>query len=464
MILSLLGPSGSGKGTHIPDLCEAFALDHAGAGDLLRENLRGRTALGILARRYMDAGELVPNELVEAMMEEWIRKRDVSRGILLDGFPRTPLQAEFLDRLLFELGMALDAVLYFDISDDAVVDRLGGRRICSDCHQPWHVEWKPPRTAGICDTCGGTLYSREDDIPLMIMKRLRVFHRESGPVLRYYQECGRLRVINAAAPVEHVASATRAVAAAVQTLALYAPPADLLHRFEPTSPAAPAPQPKIYPALDLVLFGGPGSGKGTQADYLCSRLSLARIATGELFRENLHQKTELGTIAQTYMNRGELVPDDVTEAMVQERLRRDDTVKGFVLDGFPRSLPQAEALTEMLNEANRRLSGVVYINVSDEELIRRLAGRLICRTCQKPYHKDYKPPQQPKICDTCGGELYQREDDNAETVKSRLRTYHAQMQPLIDYYNRGGLIVEVDGEGTLEAVQQRSLEAVMALA
>ena len=159
------------------------------------------------------------------------------------------------------------------------------------------------------------------------------------------------------------------------------------------------------------------------------------------------------------MDRGELVPDDVTDAMVQERLSRPDARVGFILDGFPRTLHQATALSDMMARLQRRIAGVIYIEVSDEELVRRLSGRLICRDCQAPYHSQFKPSVQAGICDLCGGTLYQRDDDNPATVRARLTTFHAQTEPLIEYYHGAGLLLEVMGEGDVQQVAERTIAA-----
>jgi adenylate kinase len=212
------------------------------------------------------------------------------------------------------------------------------------------------------------------------------------------------------------------------------------------------------------LLGGPGSGKGTQAEQLSKELKLPHIATGDLFRDNLQNVTDLGKLAKTYMDRGELVPDDVTDAMVAERLARSDTRDGFILDGFPRTLPQARALADMLAGLKRRIAGVLYINVSDEAIVDRLSGRLICRNCQTPFHRQFKPPRNPGVCDNCSGELYQRADDNPDTVRARLKTFHAQTEPLIGHYAKAGLLHEISGEGDVSAVVARSLAAARSLA
>lgn len=215
--------------------------------------------------------------------------------------------------------------------------------------------------------------------------------------------------------------------------------------------------------MDIVLIGAPGSGKGTQAEKLSKRLGLPHIASGDLFRENLKNETELGKLAKTYMDRGELVPDDVTEAMIRERLSRSDTREGFILDGFPRTLPQAEALTEIMNSMRRQLDGVLYVKVSDEEIVKRLSGRIICRECQFPFHKIYNPF---KTCpyNKCEGQyLYQRDDDKPETVRARLKTFYKQTAPLVDYYEKAGLLIKVDGEGDLPEVTERMMAAVESL-
>jgi adenylate kinase len=192
-------------------------------------------------------------------------------------------------------------------------------------------------------------------------------------------------------------------------------------------------------------------------------LDLVHVASGDLFRDNLKRQTELGKLAKSYMDSGELVPDDVTQGMVRERLSRPDTSPGVVLDGFPRTLPQAEALADIMKDLNRELDGVLYIKVSDEEIIKRLSGRRICRNCQTPYHVIYNPPQTPGVCDVCGGELYQRDDDNPATARNRLATFHRQTAPLIDYYRQAGLLVELDGEGDVDDVNRRMVEAARGL-
>lgn len=210
----------------------------------------------------------------------------------------------------------------------------------------------------------------------------------------------------------------------------------------------------------IVLLGPPGAGKGTQAQVLAEKTGLAHISSGDIFRENLKNQTDLGKLAQGYMNRGELVPDDVTIAMIRERLSRPDCAKGAILDGFPRTPAQAEALSVMLEELDGKVVSVPYISVPAEVLIERLSGRWTCRTCGKVYHSVYNPPQKAGICDDDGGELYQREDDQPATVEKRIKVYLEQTSPLIEHYRQAGLLVEIDGTLPIEEVTRQLLQAI----
>lgn len=202
----------------------------------------------------------------------------------------------------------------------------------------------------------------------------------------------------------------------------------------------------------VVLMGGPGAGKGTQAKRLEKELGLPQVATGDLFRENLKNETELGKLAKTYMDAGELVPDEVTVAMVRERLKRPDCAGGALFDGFPRTIPQAEALEELLAEKGARVNVVPYIHVDPDVLLQRLAGRWTCPECGRVYHTLFNPPEESGVCDVDGAALYQREDDTEETQRRRIKVYFEQTTPLLDYYREKGLLVEVDGEQSIDAV------------
>lgn len=210
----------------------------------------------------------------------------------------------------------------------------------------------------------------------------------------------------------------------------------------------------------VVLMGGPGAGKGTQAKRLEKALGLPQIATGDLFRENLKNVTELGRLAQSYMDAGELVPDEVTVAMVKERLSRQDAINGAILDGFPRTLSQADALAKLLADMGAAVNVVPYIHVKPELLLKRLAGRWTCKVCGHVYHILFSPPERPGICDLDGSELYQRDDDTEETQRRRIQVYFRQTAPLLDYYRDQGLLVEVDGDQSIEKLQEELIRVV----
>lgn len=209
--------------------------------------------------------------------------------------------------------------------------------------------------------------------------------------------------------------------------------------------------------LYLVLLGGPGAGKGTQAERLSQALGVPQVSTGDLFRENLKGETELGLLAKGYMDRGELVPDEVTVGMVRERLARPGAAQGAILDGFPRTKAQAEALETLLIDLDSVLAAVPYIKVPEDMLLARLAGRWTCKACGAMYHQLFSPPKAAGICDRCGGELYQRPDDTPETQKHRIKVYFEQTAPLIDFYREKGLLVEVDGRPGIEEIQAELL-------
>lgn len=209
----------------------------------------------------------------------------------------------------------------------------------------------------------------------------------------------------------------------------------------------------------LVLLGVPGAGKGTQAKLLETRLQLPQISTGDIFRHHLKNNTELGLLAKSYMDRGELVPDSVTIEMVRERLTLPDCARGAIMDGFPRNLVQAQAFDEITG-ADGGVDLVPLINLEDEQAIRRITGRRVCRTCGAVYHLDFNPPQEAGKCDIDGGELYQRQDDAPETVRNRLYVYYKQTSPLIGYYFAHKLLAEIDGEQSIEVVNDVLLKCL----
>jgi adenylate kinase len=212
--------------------------------------------------------------------------------------------------------------------------------------------------------------------------------------------------------------------------------------------------------VHVVLLGAPGSGKGTQAGLAAEKLGISHIASGDLFRAAVNRGDELGSQVKSYMEKGLLVPDDITIKMIMQRISEPDCASGFMLDGFPRTLEQAKALDRAMGESGSEIDRVIYINVPTDELVRRLGGRFICRECQTPYHTVSSPPKTPGKCDKCGGELYQRADDTPETVKKRIGVYLSDTAPLIEYYNASGKLVEISGEGNIDSISRSLIGAI----
>lgn len=212
--------------------------------------------------------------------------------------------------------------------------------------------------------------------------------------------------------------------------------------------------------MKLILLGPPGAGKGTQAQMLMEKFSIPQISTGDILRSAVKNATPMGVKAKEYMDAGALVPDDVVVGIVRERLQQADCANGFILDGFPRTVPQADALSDTLSELSLELDGVVSLEVDTEALVARLTGRRTCSSCGKGYHVEFDPPSKEGICDACGGNLVQRDDDREETIRKRLDVYREQTAPLVDYYLRGGLLAEVDGMAGIDEVGRQILSVL----
>ena len=212
--------------------------------------------------------------------------------------------------------------------------------------------------------------------------------------------------------------------------------------------------------MRIVLVGPPGAGKGTQAQFIASHLAIPRISTGDIFRYNVTSGTPLGRQAREFMERGDLVPDEITVAMVRSRLAEDDAQEGFLLDGFPRNVPQAEILKKMLAELDVRINVVLELVVDEDEVVRRLSGRRTCRQCERVWHILYDPPRRAGICDDCGGELFQRDDDSEETIRHRLEVYAEQTAPLVSFYADEGTLIGIDATGPVEEITSRALAAL----
>ncbi len=212
--------------------------------------------------------------------------------------------------------------------------------------------------------------------------------------------------------------------------------------------------------MNLMVFGAPGAGKGTQAKYLVDRYNIPQISTGDILREAVANKTAMGLEAKKYMDEGKLVPDSTIIGIIKDRLKEEDCKNGFILDGFPRTLAQAEALEELMQEMGIKLDKVISFNVPDEDIIKRIAGRRVCPKCGASFHVEFNPPKVENICDYCGADLITRKDDNAETIKSRLEAYHTQTSPLIEFYEKRGVFAELDGSKELSEVTKDMFKAL----
>jgi len=212
--------------------------------------------------------------------------------------------------------------------------------------------------------------------------------------------------------------------------------------------------------MDLILLGPPGAGKGTQAKLMIDKWAIPQVSTGDILRGAVREGTALGIEAKGFMDRGELVPDRVVIGIIAERLREEDAAKGFILDGFPRTIPQAEALQKILDELGRNIDHVISIEVDDEELVTRLTGRRMCKACGESFHVVFNPSEKEGICDRCKGELYQRDDDKEDTIRQRLAVYSQQTRPLIAYYGKQGKLRRIEGTGSIEDIFSRVVQAV----
>ncbi len=462
--IALIGPSGVGKSTHAADLVKQLNLLHVSTGDLLREHVDNHTAMGFLAQRYMSFGELVPDEAVEALVLEKLYHRKPRQGVLFDGFPRTVDQAHFLDEALLDENAELDAVVYVHISEGALQTRVVGRLSCSQCHSPFHIAFHPPAVEGRCDHCGGELVTRPDDIQEMVSVRLRAFQSVINPILKYYKESDRLILIDGDASAGEVGQRLSNAIQAVERRAPKRAGVVMSIRQDESAPERMlTPAEATHTSHDLVLLGGPGAGKGSVAAEMQTRLGVIHISSSDLFRDKLDDQRGIGKLVKSYMERGALVPDDVVEVLVEERLNSTDASEGFILDGFPRTVTQAYALTQIMNRAKRRINAAISIEVSEDTLVKRLSGRRVCTSCQASYHLEYRTPVSPDKCDVCGDKLYQRKDDHPSVIRTRIKTFQTQKDPILQYYRAAGVLQIIDGEGSVDEVARQTGEMLDSL-
>ncbi len=330
----LLGPPGAGKGTQAVRIAARFAVPHIATGDIFRDNVDRGTPLGRVAKRYIEGGELVPDEIVIDIVSGRLAEPDCRHGFVLDGFPRSLPQARALGRRLDELGAPLDAAVSLELEEEELFKRLAAR-------------------------------SRADDTEQTIRNRLRVFAATNGPLVRHYEDRGLLVRVDAAGDRDEV---TERLVAMLEDLVLHPLAERLAERRRPVE-VGPAP------AMRMVMLGQPGAGKGTQAARIAAHFGIVHLATGDILRANVAEGTPLGRMAQEYVDSGELVPDELVVDIVLERLGQPDCRAGFVLDGYPRTIAQAKILDRRLGELDTPLTVVLNLEVPEEELFHRLRAR-----------------------------------------------------------------------------------------
>ncbi len=433
MNIAIIGPNWAGKTTCSKKIAKEFGLVRFSLGQMIKKSIHDHTFLGIMTRPYALRGNFVPDEVANAALEEKVTSNPEARGFVFDGFPCTLYQAIYMIDLLQKEGSKLDGVVFMKATPDVTYARA--------------MEHK---------NSNGQI----EKTPEGIIARINNYKSVAESILRLFAHSTSFLIVDAERPEDEVYSQIQKFIKDVEDKTFKPEPIEKtesqIDQFLATyhlSEKTP-----VTSHLNLVLMGPPGCGKGTHAAPLSEYLAVPAIATGNLFREHLKNKTPLGAIAGAFINLGRLVPDDVTAAIVKNRLNDNDAMHGFILDGFPRTVPQADALDTILTVSSRSLDGVIYINVPDDVIIKRIAGRRFCPKCQNTYHVVFNQPKVEGICDKDGEKLITREDDKQETVIKRLDAYRQQTLPVIEHYRQRGLLQEIQGDATLDVVSSRIME------
>merc|ERR1719491_1003663 len=392
---------------------------------MLRAAVSAGTELGKQAKGLMDAGKLVSDDLVNNIVMEALNGEACNNGFILDGYPRTVVQAQFLDKSLAAKGRSISKVVQLKVPNEQLKERILGRLIHKASGRSYHVKFNPPKQDMKDDVTGEALIRRGDDNAESLTKRLEAFDSQTAPVVEHYAAQKCVSAIDAVGSPSSVWSL-------VQILF-----ADATYQ--------------------IILIGPPGAGKGTQAPRLVAMLGVPHLSTGDMLRAAVAAGTELGKQAKGLMNAGKLVSDDLVNGIVMEALNGEACAKGFILDGYPRTVPQAQFLDKALKENGRRISHVVQLTVPVEELKVRILGRLIHKASGRSYHIKFSPPKEEMKDDVTGEALIRRGDDNAESLEKRLEAFAAQTAPVVEHYVKTNkeCVFEIDGNCKPAEVSQK---------
>eukprot|EP00929_Paragymnodinium_shiwhaense_P106400 TRINITY_DN7173_c0_g2_i3.p1 TRINITY_DN7173_c0_g2~~TRINITY_DN7173_c0_g2_i3.p1 ORF type:complete len:692 (-),score=181.26 TRINITY_DN7173_c0_g2_i3:93-2168(-) len=455
-IVMLFGKPGSGKGTLAPKIVDALGIPQLSTGDMLRAAVAAGTEVGIKAKAVMDSGGLVSDDIVVGIIKDRIKEGDCAKGFILDGFPRTLEQATMLDAALQESKEKVSSVVALDVPDEVLTERICGRWIHKASGRSYHVKFAPPKsfTEGATpspetmkdDETGEDLMQRGDDTEEALKSRLDSYHKQTTPILDHYGPEGIVSKVDANVSMDEVWSACQKI--------LCVP------REEPAA-AAPAPSSSSARKV-LILFGPPGSGKGTVAPKIVETLCVPQLSTGDMLRAAVAAGTPVGLEAKSVMESGGLVSDDLVVGIIKDRIKEADCEKGFIFDGFPRTVEQAKMLDAALTESNEKVCGVVALEVPDEALTERICGRWVHKASGRSYHVKFNPPKsltegaepsaETMLDNETGDALTQRADDTEEALKTRLKGYHKQTVPILAHYEPYGVVSHVNANVPMEEV------------
>jgi len=509
-IMILTGPPGAGKGTQAAAICEALGgIPQLSTGDMLRAAVKAESEVGKKAKDVMAAGGLVSDDIVVGIIKDRVKEADCTKGFILDGFPRTVPQAQMLDGFLGEAGEKVTKVMALEVPDEVLTERICGRWIHQQSGRSYHVKMKKPKSLKedatpsvenmLDDETGEALMQRTDDTEEALKSRLAKFHAETIPVLKHYDPNvthidankapddvwtgikAKLGSVTAPAAAGAPAPVAAVPAAVANAPAADAPaPADAVPAAAADAPApidavpaaasdAPAADAKVLLRTVLILTGPPGSGKGTQAPKIVDALGgIPQLSTGDMLRAAVAAESEVGLKAKEVMASGGLVSDEIVVGIIKDRIKAEDCGKGFILDGFPRTVAQATMLDGILAETAEKVSSVMALVVPDEVLTERICGRWIHKASGRSYHIKFKKPAslvsagddaapsaENMLDDETAEPLEQRADDTEAALKSRLEKYHAETVPIVEHYEPSGIVIKIDANENPDTVWTR---------